>query len=161
MKLQHLMIEKLATFLDFQPTDKLLQDGILSIDGLTVRVNQIQHADGAFVALAAAIAPIDSHHLQNVLTLAMSANHFWRGTAGATFSYDPMSEQLFLSCQFTQEEVIKLQAHQVGEAFVHLFDTAKHWQAVMTQLDFQVEQKPINARAAHALSFGMAAARFQ
>lgn len=161
MKLQHLIIEKLAAFLEFQPTEKLLQDGVLSIDGLTVRVNQIPHAEGAFVALSAAISPLDAQNLQSVLTLAMSANHFWRGTAGATFSYDPMTEQLFLSCQFTQDEVVQMKSHNVGEAFSHLFETAKHWQAVISQLDFNTELEPLNARRAHALSFGMAASRFQ
>ena len=161
MKLQHMFLEKLGEFLGFHPTEALFRDGRLTIDNLDMAVSQIHAGDHEFVALAVEIASIPPRHLQSILTLAMSANHCWRGTAGATFSFDPISEQLYLAQRFSSKDVLTLQIHEIGQEVLRLFEASNHWQAVVGQLDFAEQPLPLHGRAAHALSFGLAAARLQ
>lgn len=160
MKYQHLLIEKLGAFLEFEPDEHCLTSGLLEVDSLKVKVTQIDQTKQSFVVISAEVFSLKSVGLKAVLALSMSANHFWRGTNGATFSYDPLTEHLFLSLRFTVEEVQKLESAQVGLIFMDLYDCALHWQAVIPQLEIH-SNDDFHSKSAHALSFGQAAARFQ
>jgi len=160
MKLQHSLIEKLGNFLDFVPDESLLKDGILHIDDLQINVSQLQLDDTASVALAAFICPVSPISLAEVLRLAMSANYCWRGTKGATFSYDPMSENLFLSLNITQTTLDTASTAQVGALFLNLFHTAQHWRAVLGQLEFH-QTPDYLGQSTLALSLGPTARTLQ
>lgn len=161
MTLQRVILEKLGDFLESKVEDQAFEDGLLEIDDIQFRVTQLQHKGQIFVALTAFICPILPIQLSQILTLAMSANHFWRGTQDATFSYDPLVEQLFLSKRFSGNAIHHLSAEEVGDAFMDLFELAHHWQTVINQLDFHSTSDIFTQKTAHALSFGIASSSLQ
>lgn len=160
MKHQHLLIDKLGSFLGFEPDRECLKRGLLEVDSLRFQVTQIDTDEMSFVAIAVEVFQIKPEALEGVLTLAMSANHFWRGTQGSTFSYDPMSRRLFLSIRFEAREVEALPEFEIGASIMTLYDSASYWQAVIPQLEIQC-QEDFDHKSAYALSFGQTAARFQ
>ena len=160
MKHQHLFIDKLGSFLGFEPDRECLRGGLLEVDNLKFQVSQIDSDEMSFVVIAVEVFQIKPEALEGVLTLAMSANHFWRGTQGSTFSYDPMTRRLFLSRRFEAREVEALSDFEIGAAIMALYDSANYWQMVIPQLEIQ-SQEDLDHKSAHALSFGQTAARFQ
>ncbi len=161
MKLQRTVLDKLGDFLDFIPDDKLLSDGELTIENVAMRVSQLGQDNEPYVVIAARVAALNPHNMKSVMTIALSANHCWRGTSGNTFSFDPLTEVLYLSVKLSVEEVQSIKSFDLGDLVLNLYEAAIHWQMVIQQLDCNDSTTGFSARSAHALSLGMAAAKLQ
>ncbi|HBF07128.1 MAG TPA: hypothetical protein DHW71_15725 [Gammaproteobacteria bacterium] len=161
MKLQHTVLEKLGDFLEFTPDEKLLADGELTVDDVAMRVSQLGPDYDSYVVIAAKVTSLFPHNLKSVLTIALSANHCWRGTAGNTFSFDPLTEELFLSVRLMADEVNKIPSYDLGDLVLNLYEATKHWQAVVHQLDCNDNDYDFSPRTAHAMSFGLQSIQLQ
>ena len=160
MKLQHTVIEKFGQFLGFLPTEDVLQEGILDIDQLTLRICQLEDDTGPFVMVSTLVGVLDQGNLGQALALLMSANHCWRGTNGGTLSYDPLTAEVHLAKRLNKEEIEALEEHEVGREFLGLYEAAMHWQAALSESMARPHSR-LSPRAVHALSFGKASAKLQ
>jgi len=86
------------------------------------------------VVIAAKVCTLAKQSCAASMGLLLSANHFWRGTRGATFSYEPLRQEIYLNHYLTRADLDSQHDAQLAELLLELHDLVVHWRVQLEQV---------------------------